>query len=67
MNKIREKTYDSKVNLISEKKSVNRAGGLGGALNLTPLRFLSSREHLDWFKTDLNAAEIIIVQDYKCE
>ena len=28
-------------------------------------KFLGSQEHLDWLKIDLNAAEIITVQDYK--
>ena len=28
-------------------------------------KFLSSKEHLDWLKTDLNAAKITTVQDYK--
>ena len=28
-------------------------------------KFLRSKEHLDWLKIDLNAAEIITVQDYK--
>ena len=27
--------------------------------------FLGSKEHPDWLKIDLNAAEIITVQDYK--
>ena len=31
-----------------------------------PLRkFLGSKEHLNWLKIDLNAAEIITIQDYK--
>ena len=31
-----------------------------------PLRkFLGSKEHLDWLKIDLNAAELIAIQDYK--
>ena len=56
------------VNMIGRKvsvASVNVAGGSGGSLR--PLRkFLGSKEHLDWLKKDLNAAEIITVQDYKC-
>ena len=36
---------------------------LGGRSTLR--KFTGFKEHLDWFKTDLNAAEIIIVQDYK--
>ena len=32
-----------------------------------PLRkFLGFKEHLNWLKIDLNAAEIITIQDYKC-
>ena len=31
-----------------------------------PLRkFLGSKEHLNWLKADLNAAEIITIKDYK--
>ena len=31
-----------------------------------PLRkFLGSKDHLNWLKIDLNAAEIITIQDYK--
>ena len=29
------------------------------------LKFLGSKEHLDWLKIDLNAAEIFIIQYYK--
>ena len=29
------------------------------------LIFLGFKEHLDWFKIDLNVAEMITVQDYK--
>ena len=28
-------------------------------------KFLGSKEHLDWFKIDFNAGEIITVQDFK--
>ena len=28
-------------------------------------KFLGSKEHLNWLKIDLNAAEIITIQDYK--
>ena len=31
----------------------------------TVRKFSGSKEHLDWVKTDLNAAEIITTQDYK--
>ena len=35
-------------------------------MGLCPLRkFLGSKEHLYWLKIDLNAAEIITVEDYK--
>ena len=66
-----------KVNIISGKASVasvNGAGGSGGgSVSLSwdfrgwsPLRkFLDSKEHLNQLEIDLNAAEIITVQDYK--
>ena len=48
-------------------ESANRAGGSGGDLSPSAgVLFLGSKEHLDWLKIDLNAAEIITVQDYKC-
>ena len=65
------------IHIISRKAgvaSVNEAGVSGGCsepLNRglvggPPLRkFLGSKEHLDWLKTDLNAAKIITAQDYK--
>ena len=66
------------VNIISRKAgiaSVNGAEGSGG--HCEPLsngfrghnplwKFLGYKEHLDWLKMDLNVAEIITVQDYKC-
>ena len=59
------------VNIIREKASVasiNGAGGsgwgVGGGGHSEPL---SSKWHLVWLKMDLNAAEIITVQDYKCK
>ena len=39
------------------------AGVLGSGALLRKL--LGSKQHLDWLKTDLNAAKIITVQDYK--
>ena len=63
------------VNTIGGKvsiASVNRAEGPGclrpqrgfwGRSSLS--KFLSSKEHLDGLKIDLNAAETITVQDYK--
>ena len=76
-NKIRKKTnMIPEVNIISGKvniMSMNRAGGSGrctepcsrGFRGRRPLRkFLVSKEYLDWLKIDLNAAEIITVQDY---
>ena len=59
-------------NIISRKASVasvNRAGGSEplsrGFRGWSPIRkFLGSKEHLDWLKTDLNAVEIRTVQDY---
>ena len=66
------------VNIISSKASVatvNRAAGSGGGVckpfsgsfrgRALVRKFLGSKEHLDWLKIDLNAAEIITVQDYK--
>ena len=29
------------------------------------IKFLGSKEHLDWLKIDLNTVKIITVQDYK--
>ena len=29
--------------------------------------FLGSKEHVDWFKIDLNPTEIITIEDYKCK
>ena len=69
-----------RVNIISRKAnaaSINVAEGTWGCSEpprgggefrgLVPLRnFLGSKEHLDWLKIDLNMAEIITVQDYKC-
>ena len=66
-----------RVNIISRKAntaSINVAEGTWGCSEpprgfrgLVPLRnFLGSNEHLDWLKINLNMAEIITVQDYKC-
>ena len=64
------------VNTISGKASVarvnraGRSGGHSGPLSRgfrgkSPLRkFLGSKEHLDWLKIDLNAAEIRTVKGY---
>ena len=55
--------------------SVNGAEGSGGSViplsrgfrgHSTLWKFLVYKEHLDWVKTELNAAEIITVQGYKC-
>ena len=66
------------VNIISRKASVvsvNGTVGFGGCSeplsrgfrSQSPLRrFLSSKQHLDWFKIDLKVAKISTVQDYKC-
>ena len=53
--------------------SLNVAGGTGGFLRTPPSggfrgrsalrKFLGSKEHLDWFKIDFNAAEINTVRD----
>ena len=53
--------------------SINGAGEYGGVLRpqwgfsgwSTLRKSLGSKEHLDWLKIDLNATEIITVQDYK--
>ena len=63
--------------MISEKASVAsidraRGSGGGGTLRLSrsfgqwnPLKkFLGSKEHLERLKIDLNATEIVTVQDY---
>ena len=51
--------------------SLNVAGGTEGFLRPQwgvqgaerPKKFLGSKEHLDWFKIDFNAAEINTVRD----
>ena len=51
------------LNIISGKASVasvNRAGGSAGALSPTT-GDLGTKQNLDWFKLDLNVAEIITV------
>ena len=66
------------VNIIGGKvivASIIGAGGSGGGGFWDPSgvfrgwrslrKFLGSKEHRDRLKTDLNAAEIITVQDYK--
>ena len=35
-------------------------------MSVNRARASDSKEHLDWFKIDLNATEISTVQDYKC-
>ena len=64
--------HDPTVNIISGKASaarINRAAGSEGTLcpsagglgSGDPLRkFLSSKEHLDWLKIDLDAAKILL-------
>ena len=53
------------MNIIGRKVSVASVNGAGGSVGfLRPQRgpyknFLGSKEHLNWFKIDLNAAEII--------
>ena len=77
-NKIRQKTdIILEVNIVSRKArvaSVNIAGWAGGLSEplsgdfsgQSPLRkFFGPKEHLDWLKIDLNAAEIISLQYYK--
>ena len=67
-----------RVIIISRNASVESINGAGGSRGSrspsagvsggrSPLRnFLGSKEHQDWLKINLNAAEIITVQDYKC-
>ena len=67
------------VNIISEKASVVSVSGAGGSGGCSEslsrdfrgqscLRnFFGSKEHLDQFEIDLDVAEIITVQDYKCK
>ena len=74
-SKIRKKTgMIPGVELLSEEtcSSVNGPGGLEVALSPfgwglmgqnTLRKLLSSKEHLDWLKIDLNAAKKITVQD----
>ena len=62
-----------RVNIIDGKVSsgsINGAEGSGSVLRrikrgFRGRKFLDFIEHLDWLKTDLNAAKIITVQDYK--
>ena len=66
-----------RVNIFSGKvseASINEAEGSGSVLRHHQgfqgvehpnKNFLSSKEHLDWLKIDLNAAEIFTVQDHK--
>ena len=59
-------------NIISGKASLASFNRFGrseplnrGFRGWSPLRkFLGSKEHLDWLKTDLNVVEIRTVQDY---
>ena len=58
-------------NIISGKASVARVNTAGrseplsGFRGWSPVRkFLDSKEHLNWLKTDLNAVETRTVQDY---
>ena len=60
----------SGVNIIGRKVSVASVNGAGGSgcseTPVGPLRkYLGSKEHLNWLKIDLNAVEIITIQDYK--
>ena len=61
------------VNIIGRIVSVARVNGAGRSLGEVlggprPLRkFLSSKEHVDSLKIDLNVAKIITVQDYKAQ
>ena len=55
------------VNIVGKKVSVASINGAGAVETpVGPLRkFLGSKEHLNWLKIDLNAAEVISIQDYK--
>ena len=53
------------VNIIDRKVSVASVNECSET-TVGPLRkFLGSKEHVNWLKIDLNAAEIITIQDYK--
>ena len=64
------------VNIVSVKASIASVNGVvvsgecseslsrGFRGHSPPRTLLGSKEHLDWLKIDLNAVEIIIVQDY---
>ena len=59
------------VTIISKKASIASVNGTGGVWKLseTPAgslrKFAGTKKHLNWLKIDLNATEIITIQDYK--
>ena len=59
------------VNIINKQTSIASVNGAGGVWKFSetpagPLReFAGTKKHLNWLKIDLNAAEIITIQDYK--
>ena len=61
-------------NIISGKASVASFNRVGRSEPLSrgfrgwssQRKFLGSKEHLDWLKTDLNAVKIRTVHDYIC-
>ena len=63
----------SGVNIIGGKASIASANGAGGLRDasrdvrrwVSQRKFLGSKRHVDLLKTDLNAVEIITVQNYK--
>ena len=65
--------YDPRSKHNQQKKELSdrqRSWGVWGdalspSVGALKRKFLDSREHLDWLKIDLNAAEIIIAQYYK--
>ena len=53
------------VNIISRKASAVSVNGAGGFRRWNPLKkLLGTKEHLDWFKADLSAADIRNAQNY---
>ena len=64
MNKISRKVSVASINKAGGSVVFRDPSGVFGDWN-TLTNFLDSKEHLDWFKIDLNVAEIITVQGYR--
>ena len=60
-----------RMNIIGRKVSVVSVSGAGGFSGCSEMavgllrKFSGSKEYLNWLKIDLNATEIITVEDYK--